>query len=247
MDFVVGLPRSIHNHDTVWVIVDRLTKSAHFLPIRATDTVKELCKIYIRDIVKLHGVPVSIVSNRDPRFSSQFWSSFHAAFGTPLSLSTAFHPQTDGQSERVIQFVGPKLVQETTEKVAIIRDRLRTAQSRQKSYANRRRRALEFSVGDLVFLKVSPMKGVTRFGKKEGKLAPRFIGSFEITERIREVAYRLALPPRLSVIHDVFHVSMLRRCLRDETQVVDCTEVQLRPNVTYVETPVRIVDSIVKQ
>ncbi|XP_059669234.1 uncharacterized protein LOC132314377 [Cornus florida] len=235
MDFVVGLPRSIHNHEIVWVIVDRLTKSAHFLPIRATDTVKELCKIYIRDIVKLHGVPVSIVSDRDPRFSSRFWSSFQAAFGIPLSLSTAFHPQTDGQSERVIQvledmlracvldfrgswedhiplFLGPELVQETTEKVAIIRDRLRTAQSRQKSYADRRRHALEFSM-----------------------------------ERIGEVAYRLALPPRLSTVHDVFHVSMLRRCLRDETQAIDCTEVQIRPNATYVEMPVRIVDSMVKQ
>ncbi|XP_059658778.1 uncharacterized protein LOC132305116 [Cornus florida] len=91
------------------------------------------------------------------------------------------------------------------------------------------------------------MKGVTRFGRKKGKLAPRFIGPFEITESIGKVAYRLALPPRLSAVHNVFHVSMLRRCLRDETQAVDCTEVQLRPNATYVETPVRIVNSMVKQ
>ncbi|XP_059668947.1 uncharacterized protein LOC132314044 [Cornus florida] len=91
------------------------------------------------------------------------------------------------------------------------------------------------------------MKGVTRFGRKKGKLAPRFNGPFEITEMIGEVAYRLALPPKLSAVHNVFHVSMLRRCLRDETQAVDCTEVQLRSNITYVETPVRIVDRMVKQ
>ncbi|XP_059627473.1 uncharacterized protein LOC132270306 [Cornus florida] len=91
------------------------------------------------------------------------------------------------------------------------------------------------------------MKGVTRFGRKKGKLAPRFIGPFEITERIGEVAYRLALPPKLSAVHNVFHVSMLRRCLRDETQAVDCTEVQFSSNTTYVESPVRIVDHMVKQ
>ncbi|XP_059629831.1 uncharacterized protein LOC132272754 [Cornus florida] len=166
---------------------------------------------------------------------------YEALFGRPCRSPVCCVEVGDGS------FLGPELVQETTEKVVIIRDRLRIAQSRQKSYADRRCRALEFSLGDLVFLKVSPMKGVARFGRKKRKLAPRFIGPFEITERIGKVAYGLALPPRLSAIHDVFHVSMLRRCLRDETQAVDCTEVQLRPNVTYVETPVRIVDSIVKQ
>ncbi|XP_059625413.1 uncharacterized protein LOC132268600 [Cornus florida] len=91
------------------------------------------------------------------------------------------------------------------------------------------------------------MKGVTRFGRKKGKLAPRFIRSFEITERIGEVAYRFALPPKLSAVHNLFHLSMLRRCLRDETQVVNCIKVQLHSNTAYVETPVRIVDRMVKQ
>ncbi|XP_059639326.1 uncharacterized protein LOC132281662 [Cornus florida] len=86
-----------------------------------------------------------------------------------------------------------------------------------------------------------------RFGRKKGKLTPRFIRPFEIIERIGEMAYRLALPPRLSAVHDIFNVSMLRRCLRDETQAINCTEVQIRPNITYVETPIRIVDSMVKQ
>ncbi|XP_059627679.1 uncharacterized protein LOC132270521 [Cornus florida] len=173
MDFVVGLPRSIHNYDTVWASIGM--------------------------------------------------APYEALYGRPCRSPVCWAEVGDGS------LLGPELVQETTEKVAIIRDRLRTAQSRQKSYTDRRRRALEFSVGDLVFLKVSPMKGITRF------------------ERAGVVAYRLALPPRLSAVHDVFHVSMLRRCLRDETQAIDCTEVQICPNTTYVETPVRIIDSMVKQ
>ena len=210
MDFVSGLPRSPKGHDAVWVIVDRLTKSAHFLPMRMTDPVDVLSRLYIREIVRLHGVPVSIISDRDPRFTSRFWPSLQKALGTEVRLSTAYHPQTDGQSERTIQvledmlracvldfrgswenhlslvefaynnsyqasigmapfealygrpcrspvcwaevgdrsLLGPELVRETTEKIALIRERLRTAQSRQKSYADRRRRPLEFAVGD---------------------------------------------------------------------------------------------------
>ena len=106
--------------------------------------------------------------------------------------------------------LGPDLVQETTEKIKSVQQRLVTAQSRQKSYADNRRRPLEFQVGDHVFLKVQPRRGIVRFGQK-GKLAPRFIGPFEILQRIGEVAYRLALPPQLSGVHNVFHVSMLRK------------------------------------
>ena len=105
MDFVTGLPRSQRGHDAVWVVVDRLTKTAHFLPIRVTDSVNILSRLYIREIVKLHGVPVSIVSDRDPRFTSRFWQSLQAALETQLLFSTAFHPQTDGQSKRTIQIL----------------------------------------------------------------------------------------------------------------------------------------------
>ena len=103
MDFVVGLPRSQRGNDAIWVIVDRLTKSAHFLPIRRTHSLEKLAELYVNEIVRLHGVPVSIVSDRDPRFTSSFWKSLHRAMGTKLTFSTAFHPQTDGQSERTIQ------------------------------------------------------------------------------------------------------------------------------------------------
>ena len=102
MDFVTHLPRTSRKHDAIWVIVDRLTKSAHFLPVRMTFTLEEFCRLYIREIVRLHGVPVSIVSDRDPRFTAQFWKSFQKAMGTKLSMSIAFHPQMDGQSERTI-------------------------------------------------------------------------------------------------------------------------------------------------
>ena len=103
MDFVVGLPRTRKGHDAIWVIVDRLTKSAHFLPIRRTDSLDQLAELYCREITRLHGIPLSIISDRDPRFTSRFWRSLQQAMGTELRFSTAFHPQTDGQSERTIQ------------------------------------------------------------------------------------------------------------------------------------------------
>ena len=105
MYFVTHLPRTSRKHDAIWVIVDRLTKSAHFLAVRMTFTLEEFCRLYIWEIVRLHGVPVSIVLDRDPRFTAQFWKSFQKAMGTQLSMSTAFHPQTDGQSERTIQIL----------------------------------------------------------------------------------------------------------------------------------------------
>ena len=103
MDFVVGLPRTFRKHDAVWVVVHRLTKSAHFLPIQQGDPLDKLARLYVAEIVRLHGVPTSIVSDRDPRFTSHFWESLQKAMGTRLHFSTAFHPQTDGQSERTIQ------------------------------------------------------------------------------------------------------------------------------------------------
>ncbi|KAA0035814.1 hypothetical protein IC582_019380 [Cucumis melo] len=120
-----------------------------------------------------------------------------------------------------------------------------TAKSRQKSYADVRRKDLEFEVGDMVFLKVAPMKGVMRFEKK-GKLSPRFVGSFEILEWIGPVAYRLALPPSFSAVHDVFHVSMLRKYSPDPTHVVDSEPLQISENLTYEEHPVEILARDVK-
>ncbi|KAL0286704.1 UNVERIFIED_CONTAM: hypothetical protein Scaly_2785600 [Sesamum calycinum] len=103
MDFVIALPRTLRKHDAIWVIVDRLTKFAHFLPIRLGDSLDKLAELYVSEIVRLHGVPVSIVSTRDPQFTSRFWGSLQGALGMKLNFSTAFHPQEDGQSERMIQ------------------------------------------------------------------------------------------------------------------------------------------------
>ncbi|GJT52733.1 putative reverse transcriptase domain-containing protein [Tanacetum coccineum] len=244
MDFMTKLPRTSSGHDTIWVIVDRLTKSAHFLPMREDYKMDRLARLYLNEIVARHGVPISIISDRDSRFTSRFWQSMQEALGTRLDMSTAYHPQTDGQSERTIQtledmlrvvrrapfealygrkcrspimwdevgegqLVGPELVQETIEKISHIKDRLKVARDRQKSYADKRRKPLEFSVGDYVLLKVSPWKGVVRFGKK-GKLAPRFVGPFEIIKKVGPVAYRLDLPEELNGVHDTFHVESHR-------------------------------------
>ncbi|XP_056159705.1 uncharacterized protein LOC130135188 [Syzygium oleosum] len=139
------------------------------------------------------------------------------------------------------RLTGLEFIQQSEEKVRLIRERLKTAQSRQKSYADLKRRKIEFDVGDHVFLKVSPMKGVMRFGTR-GKLSPRYVGPFLILEKIGEVAYKLALPPALSGIHNVFHVSLLRKYVTNPEHVLDFTPLRLRENLTYEERPIRIVD-----
>ncbi|WMV24926.1 hypothetical protein MTR67_018311 [Solanum verrucosum] len=103
MDFVVGLPQTRRQHDSIWVIVDRLTKSAHFLPVKVSYSVEDYAKLYIKEIVKLHGSPLSIISDRGAQFTSHFWRSFQSGLGTQVKPSTAFHPQTDGEVERTIQ------------------------------------------------------------------------------------------------------------------------------------------------
>ena len=301
MDFVFKLPPTTQRHDDIWVVVDRLTKSAHFLPIREKFSPHKLTELFMNNIVSLHGVPVSIISDRDPRFTSRFWKRLMKELGVRLNLSTAFHPQTDGQSERTIQtledmlrscvlqfkghwnehlplaeftynnnyhssiemspyealygkqcrtplcwneigerkLLGPEIVQMTMDKVNIIRARLKATQDRQKSYDDKRRKDLEFEVEDRVFLKLSPWKGVIRFGKR-GKLSPRYIGPFEIVERIGPVAYRLHLPNELSRVHNVFHISMLRKYIPDPSQVLETPEIELRDDLSYEEQPVQI-------
>ena len=143
---------------------------------------------------------------------------------------------------RESSIIGPDLIKDTSEKVELIRKRLLTAQSRQKSYADRRRRLLEFEAGDHAFLKVMPKRGVVRFGK-EGKLSLRFIGPFEVLERVGAVAYRLALPPSLSGVYEVFHVSMLRKYTQDPTHVVDWSALVVDADGTFEEGHVRILNS----
>ncbi|GKE83139.1 hypothetical protein Tco_1553139 [Tanacetum coccineum] len=141
--------------------------------------------------------------------------------------------------------IGQELVQETTDKVVLIKEKLKAARGHQKSYADNRRKPLEFEVGDRVMLKVSPWKGVIRFGKK-GKLAPRYVGPFEILERIGLVAYQLRLPKELSGVHDTFHVLNLKKCLADASLHVPLDDIKVDKTLRFVEEPIEITDREVK-
>ncbi|XP_070008968.1 uncharacterized protein [Nicotiana sylvestris] len=144
------------------------------------------------------------------------------------------------------KLLGPELVQQVVEKVKLIQERLHTAQSRQKSYSDNRRRDLEFAVVDWVFLKVSPMKGVMRFGKK-GKLSPRYVGPYQIVQRIGRVAYKLDLPPELEAIHPVFHISMLRKFLGDPSCISPIEDIEVSENLSYEEIPIAILDRQIRK
>ncbi|XP_073300496.1 uncharacterized protein [Primulina huaijiensis] len=150
---------------------------------------------------------------------------------------------TKNGQERAIR---PDIIQEAIDKIQLIRQRIQTAQSRQKSYADKRRKDLKFEVGDYVLLKVSPRKGIKGTGKK-GKLHPRFVGPFEVVERVGTVAYRLSLPENISGIHNVFHVSQLRKCKVDSAQLIDHQQIDLEENLTYEEQPVKILDQRIKE
>ncbi|GKC60811.1 putative reverse transcriptase domain-containing protein [Tanacetum coccineum] len=285
MDFVTKLPKTSNRHDTIWAIVDRLTKSAHFIPTRETDNMETLTRLYIKEIVSRHGVPISIISNHDSHFTSRFWQLLQSALGTQLDMSTTYHPETNGQSERNIQTLEDMLracvidfgkgwerhlplvefsynnsyhasIKAATfealfgrkcrSPIVQIRQRLQAARDRQKSYANVRRRPLEFQVGDRVMLKVSTQKGVIHFGKR-GKLNPRYIGPFKILERISPVAYKLELLEELKNVHNTFYVSNLKKCLSEESLVIPMKELRLDDKLNFVEEPVEIMDREVKQ
>nr|GEX24546.1 retrotransposon protein, putative, Ty3-gypsy subclass [Tanacetum cinerariifolium] len=236
--FVTGLPRTPSGYDTIWVIVDRLTKSSHFLLMKKTDNIRNLTQKYLKEIVCRHGVPVSIISDRDSRFTSGFWRSLQKALGTDMNMSIAYHPKTDGQSKRTIPTLKDMLracvidfrkswdrhlplvefsynnSYHASIKVApfeaLYGRKCRSpifGVSRQKSYADVRRKLMEFRVGDMVMLKVSPWKEVIRFGKRR-KLSPRYVGPFKIIDRV---------------------------------------EIQLDDKLHFIEEPVEIMDREVKQ
>jgi len=303
MDLITGFPRSQKGHNAIFVIINRFSKVAHFLPVKETITASQLADLYVSRIVSLHGIPLEISSDRGSLFTSRFWESFQQAMGTRLSFSTAFHPQSQGQVERVNQVLeymlracvisfgkkweeslpyaefsynnsyqaslkmapfevlyrrkcrtplnwsetgerplfGPDIIQQAEDQVRIVREHLKTAQSRQKSNYDRKHTEMVYQPGEQAYLRVTPMKGTHRFGIK-GKLDPRYIGPFRILARRGEVAYQLELPPNLSQVHDVFHVSQLRRCFKDPVRAVDHEMLDLSEDLSYLEFPARILD-----
>nr|GEW66682.1 putative reverse transcriptase domain-containing protein [Tanacetum cinerariifolium] len=180
MDFVNKLPRTEMGQDTIWVIVDRLNKSAHFLPMREDDTLEKLTRQHLKEVVLRHGVPVSIIFDHDGRFTSHFWKSLNKA------------------------------------------------------------------LGDKVMLKVSPWKGVIRFSKR-GKLNPRYIGPFEILDKVGTIAYRLEHPEQLSRVHSTFYVSNLKKFLAEEPRAIPLDEIQVDDKLHFIEEPVEIMDREVKR
>ncbi|GKA20970.1 putative reverse transcriptase domain-containing protein [Tanacetum coccineum] len=234
--------KTVTGQDTIWVIVDRLTKSAHFLPMLEDDTLEKLTRQYLKE------------------------KSLNKALGTRLDVSTAYHPKTDGQSERTIQtledmlracvldfgkvgdsqLTGPEIIHETSEKIVQIKSRIQAARDRQKSYADVRRKPLKFQVGDKVMLKVSPWKGVIHFGKR-GKLNPHYIRPFKIIAKVGIVAYRLELPEKLNRVQSTFQVSNLNKCLADEPFAIPLDEIQIDEKLHFIEEHVKIMDREVKR
>ncbi|WVZ89534.1 LOW QUALITY PROTEIN: hypothetical protein U9M48_035918, partial [Paspalum notatum var. saurae] len=278
MDFIVGLPRTRKGYNSIWVVVDRLTKVAHFIPVNTTYS--------------------------GSQFTSRFWEQLHDSLDTKLRFSTAYHPQTDEQTERTNQVLedmlkacaiqygtswnkclpyaefsynnsyqaslkkspfealygrrcrtplfwdqvgekqvfGPRIIEDAEQQLRVVQENLKIAQSRQKSYADNRRRELNFKVDDFVYLKVSPMRGGRRLNMK-GKLAPRYIRPFKVLEKKGEVAYRLELPPSLSGVHDVFHVSQLKKCLRVPGEQAPLEDLNVHEDLTYTKHPVKILET----
>nr|GEZ71039.1 putative reverse transcriptase domain-containing protein [Tanacetum cinerariifolium] len=262
MDFVTKLPKSSQGYDTIWVIVDRLTKSTIFMPIRETDPMDKLARIYLKEVVTRHGIPASIISGRDPRFASIFWRSLQNALGTRLDMSTAYHPEIDSQSERTIQ---------------TLKDMLRAcAIDFGKGWVNHLP-LVEFSYNSSYHatIKVAPFEAL--YGRKcrspvcwtevEGAqiLSPELIQ--ETTEKIVQIKQRmqaacdrqksigknwrcylqLDLPKELSRVNNTFHVSNLKKCHADEPLAVLLDGLHFDDKLHFVEEPVEIVDRDVKR
>nr|AAX92822.1 retrotransposon protein, putative, Ty3-gypsy sub-class [Oryza sativa Japonica Group] len=262
MDFITGFPKTQGGYDYIWVVVDRLTKVARFISVKTTYGGNKLAELYfaritdgqtkhlnqvLEDMLRAcvldfgkswdKSLPYAEFSYNNSYQASVQMAPYEALYGrkcrTPLLWDQV------GES----QVFGTDILREAEAKVRTIRDNLKVAQSRQKSYADNRRRNLEFAVDDFVYLRVTPLRGVHRFQTK-GKLAPRYVGPFRIIARRGEVAYQLELPASLGNVHDVFHVSQLKKCLRVPSEQADSEQIEVREDLTYVEKPVKILDTI---
>eukprot|EP00253_Pinus_taeda_P012142 PITA_12142 len=302
MDFITGLPRTKRNNDSIFVVVDKLSKAAHFIPVQSTYKAMQIAHIFKQNVFRLHGLPKTIVSDRDVKFTSAFWKTLFAELGTQLNFSTAYHPQTDGQIERVNQMVedmlrayvmqqptkwedylylvefaynngyhtltqmspfevlygrkcrtptswggpedklrlGPEMLKEMEDMVKRVRVNLKAAQDRQKNFADRKRRFKEFQVGDHVYIRIQAKRSTLQWSGC-AKLAPRYCGPFEILARVGPVAYQLALPSHIRV-HNVFHVSVLKKYVYDPKHVIRWQEIQVEPEGEVLVEPLSILD-----
>nr|GEW14385.1 putative reverse transcriptase domain-containing protein [Tanacetum cinerariifolium] len=254
IDFITKLPRMQGGNDTIWVVVDRLTKSAHFLPMKETDHMEKLARLYLKEVVTRHGIPVSIICDREPRFMSNFWKSFQKAMGTRLDMSTTYHPRTDGQSERTIQTVEDMLracvidfgsgwerhlpspvcfaeVEDAqlTDPELIHETTEKIVQIKQRIQAARDHK-----------------QRVVRFGKR-GKLNTRDIRPFKVLAKVGTIAYRLELPEQLSRVHNTFHVSNMKKCLSNEPLAILLDEIHIDEKLRTIEEPLEIMDREVKR
>nr|GEY09514.1 putative reverse transcriptase domain-containing protein [Tanacetum cinerariifolium] len=266
MDFVTKLPKSSQGYNTIWVIVDRLTKSAIFTPIRETDHMDKLARIYLKEVVTRHEIPVSIISDRDLRFTSNFWRSLQNALGTRLDMSTAYHPKTDGQSERTIQ---------------TLEDMLRACEiDFGKGWVNHFP-LVEFSYNNNYHASIKAAPFEALYGRKcrspicwtevrEAQiLGPeliqktteqiiqieqrmqavhdRYFGPFKVLERVGDVAYKLNLSEELSRVHNTLHVLNRKKCHADEPLAVPLDGLHVDDKLHFVEEPVEIMDREVKR
>jgi len=287
MDFITGLPRTKKNNDSIMVVVDKLSKAAHFIPVQSTFRAAQIAHIFMQNVFRLHGLPKTIISDRDVKFTSAFWKTLFTDLGTQLNFSTAYHPQTDGQTERVNQVVedmlrayvmqqptrweeylhlvefaynngyhtstqmspfevmygrkcrtpsswggpedklslGPDMLKEMEDMVRKVRVNLKAAQDRQKNFADRKRRFKEFQIGDHVYIRIQAKRSTLQWAGC-AKLAPRYCGPFQILARVGPVAYQLALPSHIRV-HNVFHVSVLKKYVYDPKHVIRWQDIQV--------------------
>ncbi|GJV63777.1 putative reverse transcriptase domain-containing protein [Tanacetum coccineum] len=252
-----NMKAEISTYVSKWLTCAKV-KAEHQKPssLLETDSMEKLTRKYLKEIVSGHGVPVSIISDRDSRFTSHFWQSLQEALRTQLDMSTAYHPQTDGQSERTIQTLEAMLCACVIDfgkswdrhlpLVEFSYNNSYHTSIKATSFKALYGRKCRSPVGDKVMLKVSPWKGVIRFGKR-GKLNPRYIGPFKILAKVGTVAYHLELQEHLSRVYSTFHISNLKKCLSDETLLIPLDEIQIDDKLHFVEEPVEIMDCEVKR